>query len=168
MVIWIIGLSGAGKSSLANEIICLARQHVPNVVLLDGDQVRMALGNDLGHSFEDRKRNADRLCLLGKFLNDQGIHVVCAVLSLFPESRDWNRQHIKDYYEVFIDTPVELPASRDAKGLYKKAFAGEIELPGVNMNFPKPKSSDLVIKNTNSLEQLLQHAPDIAARIYKT
>ncbi|MDR1277086.1 MAG: adenylyl-sulfate kinase [Candidatus Accumulibacter sp.] len=95
MVIWLVGLSGAGKSTLAKEIVALARERIPNVVLLDGDSLREALGNDLGHTIKDRKRNAERLCGLGKLLDGQGIHVVCAVLSLFPESREWNRKHLK-------------------------------------------------------------------------
>ena len=164
MVVWVIGLSGAGKSTLAREVVNLVRQRLPNVVLLDGDIVREALGNDLGHTIQERKKNADRLCGLGKLLDDQGIHVVCAVLSLFPESRDWNRKHLKSYYEVFIDAPVDSLVQRDAKGLYKKALADEIELPGVNIPFPEPERPDLVIANAGSLDGLLGYAPRIAAQ----
>lgn len=165
MVVWIIGLSGAGKSTLAQEVVNLARQRISNVVLLDGDLVREALGNDLGHTMLDRKKNADRLCRLGKLLDDQGIHVVCSVLSLFPESRAWNRKRLRNYYEVYIAAPLDSLVRRDGKGLYKKALAGEIELPGVNMDFPEPERSDLVIPNGGSLEALLGHAPELVERI---
>jgi len=165
MVVWIIGLSGAGKSALAEKVVALVRQRIPNVALLDGDLVREALGHDLGHTAQDRKKNADRLCGLGKLLDDQGIHVVCAVLSLFPESREWNRKHLKNYYEVYVKTPLDSLARRDAKGLYQKALAGEIELPGVNMDFPEPERPDLAIHNDGSLEDLLGHAVELAERI---
>jgi len=165
MVVWIIGLSGAGKSTLAQEVVNLARQRIPNVVLLDGDMVREALGSDLGHSIQDRKKNADRLCNLGKLLDDQGIHVVCAVLSLFPESREWNRKYLKNYYEVYIDTPLDSLIRRDAKGLYRRALASEIELPGVNMAFPEPERPDLVIPNRETLGGLLGYAPGIVEQI---
>ena len=102
MVIWIIGLSGAGKSTLALEVANRARHSISNVVLLDGDMVREVWGSDLGHDLKDRKKNAERLCRLCKLLDSQGIHVVCAVLSLFEESREWNREHLSDYFEVYI------------------------------------------------------------------
>ena len=165
MVVWITGLSGAGKSTLAQEVVNLVRQRIPNVALLDGDLVREALGNDLGYTIQDRKKNADRLCGLGKFLDDQGIHVVCAVLSLFPESREWNRQYLRNYYEVYVKTPLDSLMRRDGKRLYKRALAGEIELPGVNMDFSEPECPDLVIANKGSLENLLGYAPELAERI---
>ena len=91
MVVWIIGLSGSGKSTLANELVARANEVNGNTILLDGDFVREMFDNDLGHSLADRKKNAARICQLGKFLSDQGLNVVAAILSLFPESRDWNR-----------------------------------------------------------------------------
>ena len=86
MVMGIIGLSGAGKTTLATAIAKKVRQSKKNVVLLDGDVIRDTFGNDLGYTFEDRKQNAERISQLCKFLDDQGINVVCAILSLFPES----------------------------------------------------------------------------------
>jgi adenylylsulfate kinase len=165
MVIWITGLSGAGKSTLAQEVVNFARKRISNVVLLDGDMVREVFGNDLGHSIQARKKNADRLCGLGKLLDDQGIHVVCAVLSIFSESREWNRKHLNSYYEVFIDTPIDSMIQRDVKGLYKRALAGEIELPGVNMAFSPPEQSDLVISNAGSLDDFMKHASHIAEQL---
>ncbi len=166
MVVWLIGLSGAGKSTLARAVCDLARRRLDNLVLLDGDQVREVFGGDLGHGLADRRRNAERICRLCRLLDQQGIHVVCAILSMFEESRQWNRGHYSDYYEVFIDTPLELLQARDPKGLYRLAREqGLTDVPGLDLPFPRPQSPDLVIDNRQGLEALLSHAPAIAARL---
>jgi len=166
MVIWIIGLSGAGKTTLANQVIAQTRKSNSNVVLVDGDVVRKIFGDDLGYTREDRLRNAERVCGLCKFLDDQGIHVVCAILSLFRESRDWNRQNYKSYYEVFIDTPIEELIRRDSKGLYKKFVNNEItDVAGMDIDFPIPKNADLVIHNHGSKADFLKYAETIADKI---
>jgi len=166
MVIWIIGLSGAGKTTLAHEVTALARQTRVNVALLDGDAIREVFGNDLGHSLEDRRHNADRICRLCKFLDDQGIDVVCAILSLFRESREWNRANFREYYEVFIDTPVVELLARDPKGIYGRYRRGEIrDVAGMDIEFPPPGEADLVIRNAGSREMLLAYARTIADRI---
>src|SRR3989339_686461 len=102
MVIWIIGLSGTGKTTLASQVVERIRQLNGKVVLLDGDLIRTLFGNDVDHTIEGRRRNAERLSVLSKFLADQGIHVVAAVLSIFPEWRRWNRGKIPDYSEVYL------------------------------------------------------------------
>mgnify|MGYP001366443826 CR=1 FL=1 len=166
MVVWIIGLSGAGKTTLANEVIAHVRRAQSNIVLIDGDVVREAFGNDLGYTMEDRRTNARRICQLGKLLDDQGINVVVAILSLFPESRSWNRKYLKDYYEVFIDTPMKDLVQRDYKGIYRRFNSGEIrDVAGMDIEFPHPDNADLIISNVNSKEALLAFADSIAKRI---
>jgi adenylylsulfate kinase len=166
MVVWIIGLSGAGKTTLANEVMRLVRERQKNVVLIDGDMVREVFGNDLGYSMEDRLTNAKRICQLGKLLDSQGIHVVCAILSLFPETREWNRNNLQDYFEVFIDTPLSDLIERDSKGIYGKFNKGEAkEVAGMDLPFPRPDNADLLINNTQSREGLLQYAEPIAEKI---
>lgn len=166
MVVWIIGLSGAGKSTLAGEIVKKTRIEANNTVLVDGDVIREIFGNDLGYSIEDRLRNAERICQLCKFLDDQGINVVCAILSIFPETREWNRENINNYYEVFIDTPMTTLASRDSKGIYGKYNRGEIsEVAGMDIEFPKPVNADLVINNCKSLDDLLSHVEPIVDKM---
>lgn len=166
MVVWIIGLSGAGKTTLANEVVARVRQQHNNVVLIDGDVVREVFGNDLGYSMEDRLTNARRICQLGKLLDDQGVHVVCAILSLFPETRDWNRANLKNYYEVFIDTPMQDLTQRDSKGIYSRFLKGEIrEVAGMDIEFPRPENADLIINNINSRDELLGYAKPIVDRI---
>jgi adenylylsulfate kinase-like enzyme len=163
MVVWIIGLSGAGKSTLANEVVSLVRQRHGAVVLLDGDMVREAFGNDLGYSMADRLKNAERICQMGKLLEGQGVQVVCAILSLFPSTREWNRSNLKSYREVFIDTPMTDLKARDSKGIYKRFEDGEVrDVAGLDIAFPRPDNADLVIENVGSRSELLKHAGPIA------
>ena len=166
MVVWLIGLSGAGKTTLAKRIVADANKKARNTVLLDGDVIREIFGNDLGYTMEDRLVNAQRICQLGKFLDDQGINVVCAILSIFPETREWNRKHIEGYYEVFIDTPLETLVDRDTKGIYGKFNRGEIsDVAGMDIEFPIPNQADLVINNSRSENELLSHAAKIVELI---
>ena len=166
MVVWIIGLSGVGKTTLANEVIARVRSGQSNAVLIDGDAVRETFGNDLGHTMGDRLINAGRICRLCKFLDDQGINVVCAILSLFPESQLWNRENLNSYYEVFIDTPIQDLVERDSKGIYRKYNNGEAsDVVGMDIEFRKPEYPDLVIENIDTRESLLNYAESIAERI---
>ena len=166
MVIWVVGLSGAGKSTLAEEVVKIARVSVPNVVLVDGDVVRRIFGNDLGHSLEDRRANAFRISRLCAFLEDEGVHVVCAILSIFADNRRWNREHMAHYYQVFIDAPMDQLITRDSKNLYRRAQVGETQdVVGVDIPFERPEDSDLIIPNVGERRDLLAHAPAIARLI---
>lgn len=148
MVIWIIGMSSSGKTVVAKEVYRGLKGKYRNTVLLDGDHFRDILGEDLGYTIPDRKKNADRFCRVCKFLDDQGINVVGAILSLFPESRQWNRENYSNYFEVFLDVPFEELLRRDVKGLYKRALNGEIiDVVGVDIPFTPPEHPDLIIKN---------------------
>ena len=169
MVLWLIGLSGTGKTTLAREVITGVNKETRNTILIDGDMIREIFGNDLGYSTEDRLLNAQRICQLGKFLDDQGINVVCAILSIFPETREWNRKNIENYYEVFIDTPIEVLIQRDSKGIYGKYKLGEItEVAGMDIKFPIPDNADLVIENSKSKEELLNYAKPIIAKLLQS
>ena len=166
MVVWLTGLSGSGKSTLAKEVYAQAQNDVENLVLLDGDILRDVFGGDLGHSVSDRKRNSDRICGVCKLLDDQGFHVVCAILSIFSESRSWNRTNLSSYYEVFIDASFESLVARDAKGLYRAALAGkERDVVGVDIPFAPPSEPDLIIENNGGKEDLLSYAPKISELI---
>lgn len=148
MVIWIIGLSGTGKTTLASQVVERIRQLNGKVVLLDGDLIRTLFGNDVDHTIDGRRRNAERLSVLSKFLADQGIHVVAAVLSIFPEWRRWNRENIHGYSEVYIKASMQTLLRRDIKNLYARAARGEIvNVVGVDIPFPEPENPDLVIEN---------------------
>ena len=164
MVIWLIGLSGSGKTTLGEAVVAAARPQP--IAFIDGDVIREIFGGDLGYSMEDRWKNAQRISRLCKFLDDQSVSVVCAILSLFPESRRWNREHISNYFEVFIDAPLEQLIARDGKGLYARAQQGKIKhVAGIDLPFEKPESPDLVIDNGGARAQLLAHAPRLASML---
>lgn len=148
MVIWIIGLSGSGKTTLATQVVQRIRAENGKVVLLDGDLIRALFGNDVDHTIDGRRRNAERLSFLTKYLSDQGIDVVAAVLSIFPEWREWNRKNVENYNEVYMKASMETLLRRDIKNLYAKAMRGEIpNVVGVDIPFPEPETPELVLDN---------------------
>lgn len=149
VVIWITGLSGAGKSTIAHRTYELLKSVKPNVVLLDGDAFRAIIGEDLRHNANDRLLNAYRIARFCKFLSDQGIDVVCATMSLFHECHEWNRKNIRRYFEVYLRVTMEAVMRRDPKGIYKRAKQGlESGVVGVDLPFHEPLQPDLVIDNT--------------------
>ncbi len=163
MVIWLIGLSGAGKTVIGQELFTLFKQN-NNCVFIDGDIIRDIFNNDLGHSLEDRKKNSRRISRLCHFLSRQNISVVCSILSISHEDQQWNRENIDNYYEVFIDVPLEVLLKRDTKGLYEKALKGEIsDVVGVDIEFNDPPNADLVINNTGENSVI-----EIARNIFKS
>lgn len=148
MIIWLIGLSSAGKTTVGRALYEKIKADRNDVLLLDGDHVRQVWGDDLGHIESDRYENGWRFCRLGQLLDDQGLHAVCCILSLFEEHREWNRENLSSYFEVYLDVPMETLKRRDAKDLYAKAEAGEIEnVVGVDIPFEEPQDPDLVLEN---------------------
>ena len=148
MVIWIIGLSAAGKSTLANIIVEKIRKKGHRVCLLDGDLIRDLFKNDVDYSVNGRRRNAERISTISKFLGDQEIPVVAAVLSIFPDWQKWNRKNIKNYFQIYIKASMDKLEARETKGLYKAAKKGQINnVVGVDINFPEPHQSDYIIDN---------------------
>ena len=148
MVTWFIGLSRSGKSTLSKILYNKLRQKVNNIVLIDGDTIRNIFGNDLGHTIEARLENAKRISKLTKFLADQDIHVIAAVLSIFPEWQKWNRENIKNYSEVYLKVPMKILEQRDTNNLYSNAKKGEIKnVVGIDIPFPEPLHPDLILNN---------------------
>ncbi len=166
MVVWLIGMSGVGKTAIGREVHRLLKGKRPNVLFLDGDVVREIMGNDLGHSIEDRRTNAGRICRLCRYLDSQGIDVVCAILSIFPESRQWNREHIPEYFEVYLRARFETLVQRDKKGLYRRAMVGEIrDVVGVDIEFPPVANADLIIDNDEPVDSFAGMASQIVEAI---
>ena len=103
MVIWVIGLSGSGKTTFANEFCSILNNNNAKFVKIDGDVIRDIFQNDLGHNYKDRRKNANRIMRLCHFLDQNGINVICSILSVSEEDRVWNRENISNYFEIFID-----------------------------------------------------------------
>ncbi|TGN08005.1 adenylyl-sulfate kinase [Leptospira ilyithenensis] len=154
MVIWLIGLSGAGKTAIGQSLFNELKNEYSNLVYLDGDIIREVFGDNLGYTIEDRKKNADRICRLCKMLDSQKIHVVCSILSIFEESREWNRTNLSQYFEIFIDVSRDVLSKRNQKGLYEKAERGEIKnVVGFDIPFEIPEKPNLIIKNDDDVKE---------------
>jgi cytidine diphosphoramidate kinase len=168
VIVWVIGLGGAGKTTIGRAAFGHLRARRAATVFLDGDDVREIMGGDLGHTREDRYRNAWRIARLCHYLDRQGIDVICSILSIFQEHRDWCRQHSKRYFEVFIDVEMKVLEARDQKGLYSGARAGLVaNVVGIDMPWDKPTSADLVIENSTSTTDFERHAAAIVQAIDK-
>lgn len=168
-VYWITGLAGSGKTSIGRELYKRLKKLKPNVVLLDGDILREILGNSLGYSIEERKSLAMIYSRLCKALSEQGIDVICSVISLFKEVHKFNRENIKNYYEIFIECDMKELIKRDQKGIYSKAIRGKIkDVIGVDLTYDKPKKCDLVINNTkkNNLDKKVEKIIQVAGKIF--
>lgn len=145
LVIWLIGLSGSGKTTIGRMLHEAIAREDPATVFLDGDVLREVWGDNLGHSLEARQVNAQRISHLCRMLDRQGITVIASVLSLFPEWQQWNRDNFSRYFEIFLDAPLDALKARDVKGLYRRAEAGELkDVVGVDIPFPTPPNPDVV------------------------
>lgn len=152
-LVWITGLSGSGKTTIGIEVYKHLKSLHVNTVFLDGDAFREILGNDLGHTPNDRLENAKRIHRMCKFLTSQDINVVCATMSLYKEVHELNRKEIKEYYEIFIDCDIDELIRRDQKGLYSKALNKErSDVVGINLSYDKPQNCKLIINNSEQKE----------------
>ena len=145
--LWFTGLSGAGKTTIAEIVERELRERGRSVEVLDGDIVRTNLSKGLSFSREDRNVNVLRIGFVANLLTRNGVGVIVSAISPYKEARDQVRRRIIDFVEVFVDCPLEVCAERDVKGLYKKAFSGEIkEFTGVSDPYEAPAAPELTIK----------------------
>jgi len=163
-VIWIYGLSGSGKSTIANALEKALFDEGKNTYVLDGDNVRMGLNQNLGFSKEDRQENQRRIAEVAKLFIDAGVICIAAFISPMQSDREMIKAIIgQDHFiEVFVDTPLEECEKRDVKGLYKKARAGEIKnFTGISAPFEKPTDNVITIDTTQtSIEEAIQLIKD--------
>jgi adenylylsulfate kinase len=163
-LLWYTGLSGSGKSTIANAVDALLFQRHCHSYLLDGDNVRHGLNGDLGFSDEDRVENIRRISEVAKLFVDAGLIVSTAFISPFAADRAMaaNKLESGEFIEVFIDTPIAVCEQRDPKGLYKKARAGEIkDFTGIDSSYEAPENPAIHIDTANkSIEQCAQQVVD--------
>jgi adenylylsulfate kinase len=163
--VWFTGLSGAGKTTISEIVEKNLRERFGKVEVLDGDIVRTNLSKGLGFSREDRDTNILRIGFVAELLTRNGVGVIVSAISPYKEARDQVRRNIGEgFVEVFVDAPLEVCAERDVKGLYKKAFAGEIEqFTGVSDPYEPPAAPELHIKSSE--EEPHQSAARVIAKL---
>lgn len=163
-LLWYTGLSGSGKSTIANAVDDLLFQRQCHSYLLDGDNVRHGLNGDLGFSDEDRIENIRRISEVAKLFVDSGLIVSTAFISPFRADRALAEEKLTagEFIEVFIDTPIEICEQRDPKGLYKLARAGEIkDFTGIDSAYEAPKDAQIHINTADkNIEQCAQQVID--------
>jgi len=160
IVIWMVGLSGSGKSTLAKALERDLHDRGFLTTLLDGDNLRTGINNNLGFTEADRTENIRRAAETSKLFAACGIITICSLISPTEEIRSMSKNIIgaNDYFELFVNTPIEVCEQRDVKGLYKKARAGEIKnFTGIDSPFEHPKAPSLEVRtDLHSLEECLQ------------
>ena len=163
MVNWIIGLSGAGKTTIGTKVYNKFKINHPETVYIDGDLIRESFANSYGYNVAGRRKNGEFIYSLCEYLDKQDIHVICSVLSLFPDIQKKARTNFSSYFQVYIDVPFDiLKKERDYKGIYKDAEKGKItNVVGYDIEFPEPFRSDLIIKNNGDLEDIDKHVDRI-------
>ena len=163
-VIWLTGLSGSGKSTIAKGAESVLHQKGFLTQLLDGDNVRTGLCNNLTFSDEDRTENIRRVAEAAKLFLNCGVITLCSFISPTLEIRKMAREIIgEDFVEVYVNTPLEECEKRDVKGLYKKARKGEIpDFTGIHSDFEEPEKAELEIETVGqsikqSVDQLIEY-----------
>jgi len=156
--LWMTGLSGAGKTTIAKIIETELKNRGVKIERLDGDVVRQSLTRDLGFSKEDRDKNIERVAFVAKLLSRNGVGVLASFISPYQAVRDMVRSETTNFIEVFVHAPLEVCIERDVKGLYKKAMQGEIpNFTGVSDPYEPPVNAEIVL-NTH------EESPEQSAR----
>lgn len=159
-ILWFTGLSGSGKSTIANLLEQKLADSTKHTYLLDGDNVRHGLCGDLGFTSQDRVENIRRISEVCKLFVDAGVIVITAFISPFRADRDFCRNLVEDgeFVEVFVDTPIEVCEQRDPKGLYKKARSGDIkDFTGIDSEYEAPNNPEIHLQyQDESAEQTVE------------
>lgn len=147
-VYWITGLSGAGKTTIGKLFYNYLKEQYPNTVFFDGDALRKVFGDDLGYTEEERRKCAMRYSRLCAMLEGQGMNVICCTISMFDSVRQWNRENINNYREIYVRVSMDTLRARDQKGLYSGITSEpEKDVAGIHFQVEMPKNPDLILDN---------------------
>jgi adenylylsulfate kinase len=145
MVIWLIGISGAGKTTLGIRIEAYLRSQNKNCYIIDGDDIRKLFDNDLGYTRGERAQNIKRIILAGYVLEQNGVVPIICNISPIEELRKLARRKLDDYNEIYLNKSIEKSRMNDAKELYRDNI-GKTKLVGIDIPFEEPQNSDLIIE----------------------
>lgn len=157
-VYWITGLSGTGKTTVAEALRAELLKERRTVILVDGDEVREMMEME-GFDRESRLKVAHFNARLCRFLAAQGVDVICATISLFHEVQRWNREHIANYHEILLEAPLDVLESRDRKDIYRRARTGELpHVVGIGLAAEYPPHPDFMFITDGriSVEEMIQ------------
>jgi len=164
-ILWFTGLSGSGKSTIANALEQRLHQMGLRTYLLDGDNIRHGLNADLGFGPEDRRENIRRIGEVAKLFVDAGVIVLAAFISPYRADRQMVREMVApgEFIEIYVKCPLEVCERRDPKGLYRKARSGEIaEFTGISAPYEEPENPEVLIKtDKESVEKALKKVIDV-------
>jgi len=164
-ILWFTGLSGSGKSTLANALEEELFKQNYHTYLLDGDNIRCGLNNDLSFDEKSRVENIRRIGEISKLFVDAGLIIITAFISPYIKDRNSVRKLVKndEFIEIFVDTPLETCEKRDVKGLYKKARDGDIKnFTGISAPYEKPLNPEIYLKNDNLKNDKIKVEENIA------
>jgi adenylylsulfate kinase len=162
-LLWFTGLSGSGKSTVANALDIRLNESGYATYLLDGDNIRLGINTDLGFSLQDRNENIRRIGEIGKLFVNSGLITIACFISPLKVNREMVRKILgNDFIEVFVDCPLKECEKRDPKDLYKKARLGEIkEFTGISSPYEKPENPEIVIRtDRQSLDECVDKILD--------
>lgn len=167
IIIWITGLPGSGKTTLAKALYQEIKDILPTICI-DGDQMRKIMGGDLGYAQNDRLKNAYRIVNLAEMLVQNQMVTICSTVSLFHEIHDYLKKNFEESIVVFIDTPLDILIERDQKQLYSSALAGTIEnVRGINQSYDIPYHKDYHIVNDGDINHLFSYIPLLKEKIFE-
>jgi adenylyl-sulfate kinase len=157
--IWFTGLSGSGKSTLSEILEQQLQAHGHKVEIMDGDIVRTHLSKGLGFSREDRDTNIKRIAFVCNLLSRNGVICISAAISPYREAREWAREHIGNFVEIYVKCPLDVCRARDVKGLYKLVDEGKIKnFTGIDDPYEEPEHPELLIEtDKETVEESISH-----------
>lgn len=172
MVIWITGLSGAGKTTLSNAIARRFKQFLPELVQVDGDEIRELFGSSLSYREKDRHEQIQRIQRLARMLDRQEMVVLVSALYGHPDLFAWNRENFSGYFEIYLEASLELVRRRDPKQLYLKASRGEMpDVVGIDIPWHAPENPHMKVSADQEIDpdglaaDVVGCIPELAGRI---